>query len=41
MTPLGFYSYAEPPRDQYIVEGEEEDEDGSEEEVEGWSQEAR
>ena len=39
MTSLGFYSYAEPPRDQYIVEGEEEDEDGSEEEVEGWSQE--
>ena len=37
MTSLGFYSYAEPPRDQYIVEGEEEDEDGSEEE--GWSQE--
>ncbi|HEX5914997.1 MAG TPA: NAD(P) transhydrogenase subunit alpha [Rubrobacter sp.] len=39
MTSLGFYSYAEPPRDQYIVEGEEEDEDGSEEEDEGWSQE--
>jgi H+-translocating NAD(P) transhydrogenase subunit alpha len=39
MTSLGFYSYAEPPRDQYIVEGEEEDEVGSEEEDEGWSQE--
>jgi len=38
MTSLGFYSYAEPPRNQYIVEGEEED--GSEgEEDEGWSQE--
>jgi proton-translocating NAD(P)+ transhydrogenase subunit alpha len=37
MTSLGFYSYAEPPRDRYIVEGEEED--GSEEEDEGWSQE--
>ena len=35
MTSLGFYSYAEPPRDQYIVEGEEEDEVGSEEEDEG------
>jgi NAD(P) transhydrogenase subunit alpha len=39
MTSLGFYSYAEPPRDQYIVEGEEDDEDDSEEEDEGWSQE--
>jgi NAD(P) transhydrogenase subunit alpha len=39
MTSLGFYSYAEPPRDQYIVEGEEDDEDDSEEEEEGWSQE--
>jgi H+-translocating NAD(P) transhydrogenase subunit alpha len=38
MTSMGFYSYAEPPRDQYIVEGEE-GEDGSEEEVEEWSQE--
>ncbi|HZC83287.1 MAG TPA: NAD(P) transhydrogenase subunit alpha [Rubrobacter sp.] len=38
MTTLGFYSYAEPPRDRYIVEGEEE-EDGYEEEDEGWSQE--
>jgi NAD(P) transhydrogenase subunit alpha len=40
MTSLGFYSYAEPPRDQYVVEGEEEEEEGSEvEEEEGWSQE--
>ena len=39
MTSLGFYSYAEPPRDRYIVEGEEEEEDYSEEEDEGWSQE--
>jgi len=39
MTSLGFYSYAEPPRDRYIVEGEEEEEDGFEEEDEGWSQE--
>ena len=39
MTSLGFYSYAEPPRDRYIVEGEEEEEDGSVEEDEGWSQE--
>jgi H+-translocating NAD(P) transhydrogenase subunit alpha len=39
MTSLGFYSYAEPPRDQYIVEGEEEEEANSEEEDEGWSQE--
>ncbi len=39
MTSLGFYSYAEPPRDRYIVEGEEEEEDESEEEDEGWSQE--
>jgi NAD(P) transhydrogenase subunit alpha len=38
MTSLGFYSYAEPPRDRYIVEGEEE-EDNSDEEDEGWSQE--
>jgi H+-translocating NAD(P) transhydrogenase subunit alpha len=37
MTSLGFYSYAEPPREQYIVEGEEEEQDNSEEE--GWSQE--
>ena len=38
MTSLGFYSYAEPPRDRYIVEGEEE-ESSEEEEGEGWSQE--
>ena len=38
MTSLGFYSYAEPPRDRYVVEGEEEEEDGSEED-EGWSEE--
>jgi NAD(P) transhydrogenase subunit alpha len=37
MTSLGFYSYAEPPRDRYIVEGEEEED--SQEEDEGWSQE--
>jgi NAD(P) transhydrogenase subunit alpha len=36
MTSLGFYSYAEPPRDQYIVEGEEEED---QEDAEGWSQE--
>jgi NAD(P) transhydrogenase subunit alpha len=39
MTALGFYSYAEPPRDRYIVEGEEEEEADSEEEDEEWSQE--
>jgi NAD(P) transhydrogenase subunit alpha len=39
MTSMGFYSYAEPPRDRYIVEGEEEEADGSQEEDEGWSQE--
>jgi NAD(P) transhydrogenase subunit alpha len=39
MTSLGFYSYAEPPRDRYIVEGEEEQEDNSAGEDEGWSQE--
>ncbi len=39
MSSLGFYSFAEPPRDEYIVEGEEaEPEDGPEEE-EGWSNE--
>jgi NAD(P) transhydrogenase subunit alpha len=38
MTSLGFYSFAEPPRDKYIVEGEEEEE-STEEEEEGWSQE--
>jgi H+-translocating NAD(P) transhydrogenase subunit alpha len=39
MTSLGFYSYAEPPRDQYIVEDEEDEEDDSAEEDEEWSQE--
>ncbi len=42
MASLGFYSFAEPPRDEYIVEGEEEEEEGSEEEDEedeGWSDE--
>jgi NAD(P) transhydrogenase subunit alpha len=41
MTSLGFYSFAEPPRDEYVVEGEEEPEDGSgeDEEQEGWSKE--
>ena len=40
MTSLGFYSFAEPPRDEYIVEGEEEEEDSEEEEEdEGWSNE--
>lgn len=38
MTSLGFYSFAEPPRDEYVVEDEEEPEDG-EEEDEGWSRE--
>lgn len=38
MTSLGFYSFAEPPRDQYVVEGEEEPEEDEEEE-EGWSSE--
>ncbi|HEY0128475.1 MAG TPA: NAD(P) transhydrogenase subunit alpha, partial [Rubrobacteraceae bacterium] len=37
MTSLGFYSFAEPPKDEYIVEGEEESEDTSEEH--GWSKE--
>jgi proton-translocating NAD(P)+ transhydrogenase subunit alpha len=42
MASLGFYSFAEPPRDEYIVEGEEEEEEDSEEEAEedeGWSDE--
>jgi H+-translocating NAD(P) transhydrogenase subunit alpha len=39
MTSLGFYSYAEPPRDRYIVEGEEKEQESSEEEDEGWSKE--
>lgn len=38
MASLGFYSFAEPPREQYIVEGEEEPEEEDEEE-EGWSKE--
>jgi H+-translocating NAD(P) transhydrogenase subunit alpha len=37
MTALGFYSFAEPPRDQYIVEGEEED--SAEEQEKEWSKE--
>jgi H+-translocating NAD(P) transhydrogenase subunit alpha len=37
MAALGFYSFAEPPRDEYIVEGEEEE--AAEEEEEGWSKE--
>ncbi len=38
MTSLGFYSFAEPPRDKYIVQGEEEpEEDG--EQAQGWSKE--
>ena len=42
MASLGFYSFAEPPRDEYIVEGEEEEEEEDseeEEEDEGWSDE--
>ncbi|HSL00107.1 MAG TPA: NAD(P) transhydrogenase subunit alpha [Rubrobacteraceae bacterium] len=38
MASLGFHSFAEPPRDRYIVEGEEEPE-GDVGEEEGWSQE--
>jgi NAD(P) transhydrogenase subunit alpha len=37
MAALGFYSFAEPPRDEYIVEGEEEESSGGEEEE--WSKE--
>jgi H+-translocating NAD(P) transhydrogenase subunit alpha len=37
MAALGFYSFAEPPRDEYVVEGEEEDDEAEEEEE--WSQE--
>ncbi len=37
MVKLGFYSFGEPPRDKYVVEGEEEEE--GEEEDEGWSRE--
>lgn len=39
MSSLGFYSFAEPPRDEYVVEGEEDAGDGSGEEEEGWSEE--
>jgi len=38
MAALGFYSFAEPPRDRYVVEGEEED-GAEQEEEEGWSKE--
>jgi proton-translocating NAD(P)+ transhydrogenase subunit alpha len=37
MVALGFYSFAEPPRDEYVVEGEEEQDEEDEEEE--WSQE--
>jgi len=37
MTSLGFYSFAEPPRDEYEVEGEEDEEETGEDE--GWSNE--
>jgi NAD(P) transhydrogenase subunit alpha len=37
MAALGFYSFAEPPRDEYVVEGEEEE--AEEEEEEEWSKE--
>jgi H+-translocating NAD(P) transhydrogenase subunit alpha len=42
MASLGFYSFAEPSREEYIVEGEEEEEEDSEEEEEEdeeWSEE--
>jgi H+-translocating NAD(P) transhydrogenase subunit alpha len=39
MSSLGFYSFAEPPRDEYIVEGEEEEPEDGPEEEEGWSNE--
>jgi H+-translocating NAD(P) transhydrogenase subunit alpha len=40
MASLGFYSFAEPPRDRYIVEGEEDPSEGQEEEEDGgWSKE--
>ncbi len=39
MASLGFYSFAEPPRDKYIVEGEEEPEEDGEEKDQGWSKE--
>ncbi|MGH3089966.1 MAG: NAD(P) transhydrogenase subunit alpha [Rubrobacteraceae bacterium] len=37
MSDLGFYSFAEPPRNEYVVEGEEEV--AGEDEDEGWSKE--
>ena len=39
MATLGFYSFAEPPRGEYIVEGEEEEGAEEEEEDEVWSEE--
>ena len=39
MSSLGFYSFAEPPRDEYVVEGEEEESEDESEEEEGWSKE--
>jgi NAD(P) transhydrogenase subunit alpha len=39
MSSLGFYSFAEPPRDEYEVEGEEEESEDDPEEEEGWSNE--
>jgi NAD(P) transhydrogenase subunit alpha len=39
MAALGFYSFAEPPRDEYIVEGEEEEVAEENQEDEGWSEE--
>ncbi len=39
MASLGFYSFAEPPRDEYVVEGEEDPSADGEEEDEGWSRE--
>jgi NAD(P) transhydrogenase subunit alpha len=39
MASLGFYSFAEPPRDEYIVEGEEEESEDDSGEEEGWSNE--
>jgi NAD(P) transhydrogenase subunit alpha len=39
MVKLGFYSFGEPPRDKYIVEGEEGEEENEDEEDEGWSNE--
>jgi len=38
MVGLGFYSFGEPPRDQYVVEGEEDEEAGDEDD-EAWSEE--